>query len=117
MFILDQSVMFVVFAKKEAMVLIAAQMTAHDQCQQINHLVDLFLTHAGYQAGEKLVFTELTQECDERLFIGGAVKSKKHSLTLPEISTRPFDLADRQTHRKKYVAMYRVVIVRPPEAP
>jgi hypothetical protein len=80
--LLKRSVVVMLFAKEEAMIFVATQVIAHDQGQQVNHLMNLCFAHPGNEFTGEAIVAELLEKGDKRLFVCSAIESEEHRLSV-----------------------------------
>ena len=64
------------------MIFVAAQVIAHDQGQQVYHLMNLCFAHAGNKFTGEAIIAELVEKGDQRLFVCSAIESEEHRLSV-----------------------------------
>jgi len=80
--LLKRSVVVMLFAQEETMIFVAAQVIAHDQGQQVNHLMNLCFAHPGNEFTGEAIVAELVEKGDKRLFVCSAIESEEHRLSV-----------------------------------
>ena len=71
-----------VFTKKEGVIFLAGEVVPHDGGAQVDKLMYFLLRHAWHQNAGQPFIAEKLEKSDNRLFIRGAIHSKKHGILL-----------------------------------